>query len=195
VGVDCAQPAQVGRSSTRTRPRPTTPSSEFSNAASDLGQERHKKIFLENHKVHGWCMRLTRTEAACIRNKSRYLECSTPRHALALALLCFGVKAGPLSSATELVLAERAAPRKWFALRSREKGGARRACAWVVCRVVRVLLLLGRLLLRRNQEHCRRGRLSAHRLASLPRIGSRSRISIGKAKPYQRLETVRRRVS
>jgi DNA mismatch repair protein MSH2 len=56
------------------------PSSEFSDAASDLGQERDKKIFLENHKVHGWCMRLTRTEAGCIRNKSRYLECSTQKN-------------------------------------------------------------------------------------------------------------------
>ncbi len=36
---------------------------EFDEAASDLGQERDKKIFLENHRVHGWCMRLTRTEA------------------------------------------------------------------------------------------------------------------------------------
>ncbi|KAG7293738.1 MutS-like protein [Staphylotrichum longicolle] len=53
---------------------------EFADAASDLGQERDKKIFLENHKVHGWCMRLTRTEAGCIRNKSRYLECSTQKN-------------------------------------------------------------------------------------------------------------------
>ncbi|KAK3290625.1 DNA mismatch repair protein msh-2 [Chaetomium fimeti] len=53
---------------------------EFADAASDLGQERDKKIFLENHKVHGWCMRLTRTEAGCIRQKSRYLECSTQKN-------------------------------------------------------------------------------------------------------------------
>jgi DNA mismatch repair protein MSH2 len=53
---------------------------EFADAASDLGQERDKKIFLENHKVHGWCMRLTRTEAGCIRNKSRYQECSTQKN-------------------------------------------------------------------------------------------------------------------
>ena len=58
----------------------TDMNSEFSDAASDLGQERDKKIFLENHKVHGWCMRLTRTEAGCIRNKSRYLECSTQKN-------------------------------------------------------------------------------------------------------------------
>ncbi|KAL2176597.1 muts domain V-domain-containing protein [Thermothelomyces heterothallicus CBS 202.75] len=53
---------------------------EFADVASDLGQERDKKIFLENHKVHGWCMRLTRTEAGCIRNKSRYMECSTQKN-------------------------------------------------------------------------------------------------------------------
>ncbi|KAK3385065.1 muts domain V-domain-containing protein [Podospora didyma] len=53
---------------------------EFDNAASDLGQERDKKIFLENHKVHGFCMRLTRTEAGCIRNNSRYQECSTQKN-------------------------------------------------------------------------------------------------------------------
>ncbi|TPX18171.1 uncharacterized protein E0L32_002680 [Thyridium curvatum] len=53
---------------------------EFYDAANDLGQEREKKIFLENHKVHGWCMRLTRTEAGCIRNKSKYQECSTQKN-------------------------------------------------------------------------------------------------------------------
>ena len=53
---------------------------EFSSAARDLGQEQDKKIFLENHKVHGWCMRLTRTEAGCIRNKSGYQECSTQKN-------------------------------------------------------------------------------------------------------------------
>lgn len=53
---------------------------EFRNAAEDLGQEENKKIFLENHKVHGWCMRLTRTEAGCIRNHSKYKECSTQKN-------------------------------------------------------------------------------------------------------------------
>ncbi|KAK4192287.1 putative DNA mismatch repair protein msh-2 [Podospora australis] len=53
---------------------------EFSEAANDLEQEKDKKIFLENHRVHGWCMRLTRTEAGCIRNKSKYLECSTQKN-------------------------------------------------------------------------------------------------------------------
>ncbi|CZT49917.1 probable DNA mismatch repair protein msh-2 [Rhynchosporium secalis] len=49
-------------------------------ASKDLGQEIDKKLFLENHKVHGWCMRLTRTEAACIRNKKGYQECSTQKN-------------------------------------------------------------------------------------------------------------------
>lgn len=52
----------------------------FDEAADDLGQEQGKKIFLENHKVHGYCMRLTRTEAGCIRNKSGYQECSTQKN-------------------------------------------------------------------------------------------------------------------
>ncbi|KAI9643632.1 MSH2 protein [Ciborinia camelliae] len=50
---------------------------EFHVVAKDLGQEIEKKIFLENNKIHGWCMRLTRTEASCIRNKSKYKECQT----------------------------------------------------------------------------------------------------------------------
>jgi len=49
-------------------------------ASKDLGQEMDKKLFLENHKVHGWCMRLTRTEAGCIRNKKNYQECSTQKN-------------------------------------------------------------------------------------------------------------------
>ncbi|ODA75993.1 hypothetical protein RJ55_08275 [Drechmeria coniospora] len=54
---------------------------EFTEAARDLGQEADKKIFLETgHKVHGVCMRLTRQEAACIRNKARYQECSTQKN-------------------------------------------------------------------------------------------------------------------
>ena len=53
---------------------------EHRNASQDLGQEIDKKLFLENHKVHGWCMRLTRTEAACIRNKQKYQECSTQKN-------------------------------------------------------------------------------------------------------------------
>lgn len=53
---------------------------EHKSASKDLGQEIDKKLFLENHKVHGWCMRLTRTEAGCIRNNKRYQECSTQKN-------------------------------------------------------------------------------------------------------------------
>lgn len=53
---------------------------EHLSASRDLGQEIDKKLFLENHKVHGWCMRLTRTEASVIRNKSKYQECSTQKN-------------------------------------------------------------------------------------------------------------------
>ncbi|KAI9680742.1 MAG: MutS-like protein [Caeruleum heppii] len=46
----------------------------------DLKQDTEKKLFLENHRVHGWCFRLTRTEASCIRNKKQYTECSTQKN-------------------------------------------------------------------------------------------------------------------
>ena len=46
----------------------------------DLGQDTEKKLFLENHRVHGWCFRLTRNEAGCIRNKRQYQECSTQKN-------------------------------------------------------------------------------------------------------------------
>ncbi|EEQ87949.1 MutS-like protein [Blastomyces dermatitidis] len=46
----------------------------------DLNQDTDKKLFLENHRVHGWCFRLTRNEAGCIRNKREYQECSTQKN-------------------------------------------------------------------------------------------------------------------
>ncbi|KAF2274652.1 DNA mismatch repair protein [Westerdykella ornata] len=46
----------------------------------DLNQDTEKKLFLENHRVHGWCFRLTRNEASCIRNKKQYQECSTQKN-------------------------------------------------------------------------------------------------------------------
>lgn len=49
-------------------------------AAKDLGQEMDKKLFLENHKTHGWCLRLTRNESGCIRNNKKYQECSTQKN-------------------------------------------------------------------------------------------------------------------
>ncbi|KAL4873372.1 hypothetical protein BDV12DRAFT_159871 [Aspergillus spectabilis] len=48
--------------------------------AQDLDQDMDKKLFLENHRVHGWCFRLTRNEAGCIRNKKAYQECSTQKN-------------------------------------------------------------------------------------------------------------------
>ena len=54
--------------------------SEFRSVSHDLKQDMEKKLFLENHRVHGWCFRLTRTEAACIRGKKQYQECSTQKN-------------------------------------------------------------------------------------------------------------------
>ena len=54
--------------------------SEFRQVADDLDQDVDKKLFLENHRVHGWCFRLTRTEAGCIRNNRAYQECSTQKN-------------------------------------------------------------------------------------------------------------------
>lgn len=34
---------------------------EHRRAGKDLGVEIDKKLFLEDHRVHGWCFRLTRT--------------------------------------------------------------------------------------------------------------------------------------
>ena len=53
---------------------------EHRRASKDLDQEIDKKLFLENHRVHGWCFRLTRTEASSIRNKTNYLEISTQKN-------------------------------------------------------------------------------------------------------------------
>ncbi|KAL4958198.1 muts domain V-domain-containing protein [Aspergillus filifer] len=53
---------------------------EHQAVADDLNQEMDKKLFLENHRTHGWCFRLTRNEAGCIRNKKAYQECSTQKN-------------------------------------------------------------------------------------------------------------------
>jgi len=53
---------------------------EHRRAGRDLNQELDKKLFLENHRVHGYCFRLTRNEASCIRNKSTYQEISTQKN-------------------------------------------------------------------------------------------------------------------
>ncbi len=54
--------------------------SEHKRAGDDLNQDTEKKLFLENHKVHGWCFRLTRNEAGCIRQKKQYQEISTQKN-------------------------------------------------------------------------------------------------------------------
>lgn len=46
----------------------------------DLNLDIEKKLFMENHKVHGWCFRVTRTEANSIRNKKQYQECATMKN-------------------------------------------------------------------------------------------------------------------
>ncbi|KAK4982826.1 MSH2 protein [Elasticomyces elasticus] len=53
---------------------------EHQRVSDDLNQDMDKKLFMEHHKVHGWCFRLTRTEAGCIRNKKQYQECSTQKN-------------------------------------------------------------------------------------------------------------------
>ncbi|KAF8468885.1 muts domain V-domain-containing protein [Kalaharituber pfeilii] len=53
---------------------------EHRRAARDLGVEVDKKLFLEDHRVHGWCFRLTRTEAGVIRNNREYREISTQKN-------------------------------------------------------------------------------------------------------------------
>ncbi|MCJ1467274.1 MutS-like protein [Pseudocyphellaria aurata] len=53
---------------------------EHRRVGKDLNQETDKKLFLENHRVHGWCFRLTRAEAGCIRNQKQYQECSTQKN-------------------------------------------------------------------------------------------------------------------
>ena len=53
---------------------------EHARVGEDLDQEIGKKLFLENHRIHGWCFRLTRTEAGCIRNRKQYQECSTQKN-------------------------------------------------------------------------------------------------------------------
>lgn len=46
-------------------------------AADDLGFDPEKKLKLENHHLHGWCMRLTRNDAKSLRQHKKYIELST----------------------------------------------------------------------------------------------------------------------
>lgn len=54
---------------------------EHRRAGDDLNMDIEKKLLLENHRVHGWCLRLTRTEASVIRNKGKaYPEIATQKN-------------------------------------------------------------------------------------------------------------------
>ncbi|VVT44048.1 uncharacterized protein SAPINGB_P000276 [Magnusiomyces paraingens] len=52
---------------------------EHIRASDDLNVDREKKLKLENHHVFGWCFRLTRTDASCLRSHSGYIELSTQK--------------------------------------------------------------------------------------------------------------------
>jgi DNA mismatch repair protein MSH2 len=54
--------------------------SEHARVGDDLNQDTEKKLFLENHKVHGWCFRLTRNESGSIRQKKQYQEIQTQKN-------------------------------------------------------------------------------------------------------------------
>ena len=53
---------------------------EHQRVCDDLNQDPEKKLLLENHRVHGWSLRLTRNEAGCIRNKKQYQEIATQKN-------------------------------------------------------------------------------------------------------------------
>ncbi|OWB81117.1 hypothetical protein B5S32_g5474 [[Candida] boidinii] len=46
-------------------------------ASDDLNMEIDKKLKLENHHIHGWCFRLTRTDSNVLRGNKKYKELST----------------------------------------------------------------------------------------------------------------------
>lgn len=48
-----------------------------SEVSAELNLDPEKKLKLELHHVHGWCMRLTRTEERSIRGQSKFIELQT----------------------------------------------------------------------------------------------------------------------
>jgi DNA mismatch repair protein MSH2 len=52
---------------------------EHIRVGNDLKQDTEKKLKLEQQHVYGWCLRLTRNEAGCIRGKKGYSELSTQK--------------------------------------------------------------------------------------------------------------------
>ncbi|KAF1357122.1 muts domain V-domain-containing protein [Delphinella strobiligena] len=53
---------------------------EHGRVGDDLNLDTEKKLFLENHKIHGWCFRVTRAEQGAIRGKKAYQECATMKN-------------------------------------------------------------------------------------------------------------------
>ncbi|MCJ1274110.1 MutS-like protein [Puttea exsequens] len=53
---------------------------ELAVVADDIDQEIDKKLFLENHRVHGWIFRLTRQQEGSIRNNQRYPVATTQKN-------------------------------------------------------------------------------------------------------------------
>ncbi|QNQ01461.1 DNA mismatch repair protein MSH2 [Yarrowia lipolytica] len=49
----------------------------FASVSDELGMEMDKKLKFENHHVHGWSFRLTRTDASCLRGLSKFKELAT----------------------------------------------------------------------------------------------------------------------
>lgn len=45
----------------------------------ELGLDIEKKLKLEKHSTYGYCLRVSRTDASKLRNKSRYMELSTQK--------------------------------------------------------------------------------------------------------------------
>lgn len=58
---------------------------EHVKAADDLGLDAEKKLKLEEHKVYGHCMRVTRNEAGVLKTKSGYYELGTQKNGVYFA--------------------------------------------------------------------------------------------------------------
>ncbi|KAK9455670.1 muts domain V-domain-containing protein [Dipodascopsis uninucleata] len=52
---------------------------EHHHVGDDLGMEPEKKLKLEQHTTFGWCFRLTRNDASCLRGRREYSELSTQK--------------------------------------------------------------------------------------------------------------------
>ncbi|GAO52574.1 putative DNA mismatch repair protein Msh2 [Saitoella complicata NRRL Y-17804] len=52
---------------------------EHQRVGQELDQDTDKKLKMEQHKVYGWCLRLTRNESGAIRGKRGYIELATQK--------------------------------------------------------------------------------------------------------------------